>query len=154
MDPLTISACISGATKAYNLVAKAVNAGREIEDTASYIGKFFDHKERINEIEAEVQYGPKLFRGQSVEAQALEIQMAKKKTNDMETSLRELCYYTVGKDFYDEMMVERRKIRQQRLNAAKARAERKKLLIDGGIVFSLFLALIGVIVFSVNILRG
>ena len=154
MDPLTISACISGATKAYNLVAKAVNAGREIEDTASYIGKFFDHKERINEIEAEVQYGPKLFRGQSVEAQALEIQMAKKKTNDMETSLRELCYYTVGKDFYDEMMVERRKIRQQRLNAAKARAERKKLLIDGGIVFSLFLALIGVIVFSVNTIRG
>ena len=154
MDPLTISACISGATKAYNLVAKAVNAGREIEDTASYIGKFFDHKERINEIEAEVQYGPKLFRGQSVEAQALEIQMAKKKTADMEAKLRELCYYTVGKEFYDEMMQERRKIRQQRLNAAKARAERKKLLIDGGIVFSLFLALIGVIVFSVNILRG
>jgi len=154
VDPLTISACISGATKAYNLVAKAVNAGREIEDTASYIGKFFDHKEKINEIEAEIQYGPKLFRGQSVEAQALEIQMAKKKTNDMETSLRELCYYTVGKDFYDEMMVERRKIRQRRLEQAKARAARKKLFIDGGIVLSLFAALIGVIIFGVNLARG
>lgn len=153
MDPVTIAACISGATKAYNLVAKAVNAGREIEDTASYIGKFFDHKERINEIEAEVQYGPKLFRGQSVEAQALEIQMAKKKTADMEAQLRELCYYTVGKDFYDEMMQERRKIRQRRLDAAKARAERRRLFMDGGIVLSLFLALIGVLVFSVNALR-
>jgi hypothetical protein len=47
MDPLTISACIAGATRAYNLVAKAVNAGREIEDTAQYIGKFFDSKEKI-----------------------------------------------------------------------------------------------------------
>ena len=153
MDPVTIAACIQGATKAYNLVAKAVNAGREIEDTASYIGKFFDHKERINEIEAEVQYGPKLFRGQSVEAQALEIQMAKKKTADMEAKLRELCYYTVGKEFYDEMMQERRKIRQRRLDAAKARAERRRLLMDGGIIVSLLLALVGVIVFSVNVLR-
>jgi len=154
MDPVTIAACISGATKAYNLVAKAVNAGREIEDTASYIAKFFDHKERINEIEAEVQYGPKLFRGQSVEAQALEIQMAKKKTADMEAKLRELCYYTVGKEFYDEMMQERRKIRQRRLEQAKARAARKKLFIDGGIIVSLFAALIGVIIFGVNLARG
>jgi hypothetical protein len=39
MDPLTITACISGASKAYNMITKAVNAGREIEDTAQYIGK-------------------------------------------------------------------------------------------------------------------
>ena len=70
MDPLTITACISGATRAYNMVAKAVNAGREIEDTAQYIGKFFDSKEKILEIEKENQYGPKFLRGSSVEAAA------------------------------------------------------------------------------------
>jgi hypothetical protein len=92
MDPVTIAACISGASRAYNMVAKAVNAGREIEDTAQYIGKFFDSKEKILEIEKENQYGPKLLRGSSVEAQALEIQMAKHKTQQMESQLREIIF--------------------------------------------------------------
>jgi uncharacterized UPF0160 family protein len=90
MDPLTITACISGATKAYNLINKAVNAGREIEDTAQYIGKFFDSKEKLLELEKENQHGPKFMRGSSVEAQALEIQMAKHKTQQMEMRLREM----------------------------------------------------------------
>jgi hypothetical protein len=112
MDPVTISACIAGATRAYNLVAKAVNAGREIEDTAQYIGKFFDSKEKILEIEKENQYGPKLLRGSSVEAQALEIQMAKHKTQQMESQLREIIVlYGPGEAFYNEMMKTRRTIR-------------------------------------------
>jgi hypothetical protein len=72
------------------MITKAVNAGREIEDTAQYIGKFFDSKEKLLEIEKENQHGPKFLRGSSVEAQALEIQMAKHKTQQMEAQLREI----------------------------------------------------------------
>ena len=125
MDPVTISACIAGASRAYNLVAKAVNAGREIEDTAQYLGKFFDSKEKILEIEKENQYGPKFLRGSSVESQALEIQMAKHKTQQMEKQLRELLVLTVGEEFYNEMMKTRRTIRSHRLAAAEARAKKK-----------------------------
>jgi hypothetical protein len=134
MDPVTISACIAGASRAYNLVAKAVNAGREIEDTAQYLGKFFDSKEKILEIEKENQYGPKFLRGSSVESQALEIQMAKHKTQQMEKQLRELIVLTVGEDFYNEMMKTRRTIRSHRLAAAEARAKKKRLIIDGGLM--------------------
>jgi hypothetical protein len=145
MDPVTISACIAGANRAYNLVAKAVNAGREIEDTAQYLGKFFDSKEKILEIEKENQYGPKFLRGSSVESQALEIQMAKHKTQQMEKQLRELLVLTVGEDFYNEMMKTRRTIRSHRLAAAEARAKKKRLIIDGGLMIlmtSVFLATI------------
>ena len=145
MDPVTISACIAGASRAYNLVAKAVNAGREIEDTAQYLGKFFDSKEKILEIEKENQYGPKFLRGSSVESQALEIQMAKHKTQQMEKQLRELLVLTVGEDFYNEMMKTRRTIRSHRLAAAEARAKKKRLIIDGGLIIlmtSVFLATI------------
>ena len=145
MDPVTISACIAGASRAYNLVAKAVNAGREIEDTAQYLGKFFDSKEKILEIEKENQYGPKFLRGSSVESQALEIQMAKHKTQQMEKQLRELIVLTVGEDFYNEMMKTRRTIRSHRLAAAEARAKKKRLIIDGGLIIlmtSVFLATI------------
>jgi hypothetical protein len=152
MDPLTISACIAGATRAYNLVAKCVNAGREIEDTAQYIGKFFDSKEKILEIEKENQHGPKFLRGSSVEAQALEIQMAKHKTQQMESQLRELIVlYGPGEAFYNEMMRTRRTIRQARLAAAEARARKKRFIIDGVLILLMAGATVGIISLMVSL---
>jgi uncharacterized UPF0160 family protein len=145
MDAITIAACISGASRAYNMVAKAVNAGREIEDTVQYLGKFFDSKEKILEIEKENQHGPKFLRGSSVEAQALEIQMAKHKTQQMEKQLRELLVLTVGEEFYNEMMKTRRTIRSQRLAAAEARAKKKRLIIDGGLIVLMTVVTIGAV---------
>ena len=155
MDPLTITACISGATRAYNMVAKCVNAGRELEDTAQYIGKFFDSKEKILEIEKENQYGPKFLRGSSVEAQALEIQMAKYKTQQMEVQLREvIVLYGPGEAFYNEMMKTRRTIRTARLAAAEARAKQKRLLIDGALILLMTGATMGIIFWMVGLVEG
>ena len=155
MDPLTITACISGASKAYNMITKAVNAGREIEDTAQYIGKFFDSKEKLLEIEKENQYGPKFMRGSSVEAQALEIQMAKHKTQQMEMRLREMIVvYGPGEAFYNEMMKTRRSIRRLRLEAAEARAKRKRLIIDGALILLMTAGTAGVVFWMVNLVVG
>ena len=155
MDPVTISACIAGAARAYNMITKAVNAGREIEDTAQYIGKFFDSKEKLLEIEKENQYGPKFLRGSSVEAQALEIQMAKHKTQQMEMRLREMIVvYGPGEAFYNEMMKTRRSIRRLRLEAAEARAKRKRLIIDGALILLMTGGTMGVILFMINLVTG
>ena len=155
MDPLTITACISGASKAYNMITKAVNAGREIEDTAQYIGKFFDSKEKLLEIEKENQYGPKFMRGSSVEAQALEIQMAKHKTQQMEAKLREMIVvYGPGEAFYNEMMKTRRSIRRLRLEAAEARAKRKRLIIDGTLILLMTGATMGIIFWMVRLVTN
>ena len=152
MDPLTITACISGASKAYNMITKAVNAGREIEDTAQYIGKFFDSKEKLLEIEKENQYGPKFMRGSSVEAQALEIQMAKHKTQQMEAKLREMIVvYGPGEAFYNEMMKTRRSIRRLRLEAAEARAKRKRLIIDGTLILLMTGGAMGIIFWMISL---
>ena len=57
MDPVNHNrGCIVGATIAYNSALPpktAVNAGREIEDTAQYIGKFFDSKEKLQLLDRE-----------------------------------------------------------------------------------------------------
>ena len=155
MDPLTIATCISGASKAYNMITKAVNAGREIEDTAQYIGKFFDSKEKLLEIEKENQHGPKFMRGSSVEAQALEIQMAKHKTQQMEAKLREMIVvYGPGEAFYNEMMKTRRSIRRLRLEAAEARAKQKRLIIDGTLILLMTGATMGLIFWMINLVVG
>ena len=154
MDPLTITTALGAATKAYSMVKKCVELGRDIEDTASYFTRFFDAKEKITEAEIELENGPRLFRNKSIEAEALEVQMAKHKTEKLEAELRELIMYTVGQEFYTEMMRNRTKIRQRRLAQARARAARKKMVIDGSIIAALFIATLGVIVFSINLIKG
>jgi hypothetical protein len=79
--------------------------------------------------------------------------MAKHKTQQMESQLRELIVLTVGQEFYIEMMRTRASIRKQRLEAARAKAARKRLIIDGigfaflgTILFACIMAVVGVVV--------
>ena len=73
----------------------------------------------------------KLFTGKSVEAQALQVTSAKYKIAQMEKELREYLLYTGQSDFYEDMMIERRKIREHRLQEARKKAEFRKSVIDG-----------------------
>ena len=154
MEPVTITALLGVAAKSYNMVKKAVEMGREASDMVEYFSAFYDKKDQLDVRKIQNQNGSKLFRGKSVEAEALELQMAEHKMQKMESELRELICWTVGNDFYLDMMRKRNQIRQRRLEQAKARAVRNKLFIDGGIVVGLFVWLIGVIIFGVNLARG
>jgi len=154
MEPVTITALLGAAAKSYNMVKKAVEMGREASDMVEYFSSFYDKKDQLDARKIQNENGSKLFRGKSVEAEALELQMAEHKMQKMESELRELICWTVGNDFYLDMMRKRNQIRQRRLEQAKARAVRNKLFIDGGIVVGLFVSLIGVIIFGVNLARG
>ena len=141
---IEIIAAVSAAGKAFNYIQAAVNKGHEINDLAHKFGAFFDAKYKIAEAEASVENASamsKLFAKGSVESAALEITMAKQKTMQMERQLREIITYTVGQEVYVEMLRTRTTIRKQRLDAARARAARKRLVIDGigfaflGIIF-------------------
>ena len=154
MEPVTITALLGAAAKSYNMVRKAMEMGREASDMVEYFSAFYDKKDQLDVRKIQNQNGSKLFRGKSVEAEALELQMAEHKMQKMESELRELICWTVGNDFYLDMMRKRNQIRQRRLEQAKARAVRNKLFIDGGIVVGLFVSLIGVIIFGVNLARG
>ena len=141
---IEIIAAVSAAGKAFNYIQAAVNKGHEINDLAHKFGAFFDAKDKIAEAEASVENASamsKLFAKGSVESAALEITMAKQKTMQMERQLREIITYTVGQEVYVEMLRTRTAIRKQRLDAARARAARRRLIIDGigfaflGIIF-------------------
>ena len=72
----------------------------------------------------------KLFAGNSVEAQALEITAARHKMAALEKELREYLLYTGQVGFYEDMMKERRNIRAARLREAARKAESKRLWTD------------------------
>jgi len=153
---IEIIAAVSAAGKAFNYIQQAVNKGHEINDLAHKFGAFFDAKDKIAEAEASVENASamsKLFAKGSVESAALQITMAKQKTMQMEKQLREIIVMTVGEDVYIEMIRTRTSIRKQRLEAARAKAARKRLIIDGigfaflgTILFACIMAVVGVVV--------
>ena len=130
---LEVAAAISMANAAFNGIKKAVEAGREIEDITGYFGKFFDAKDKVYEARQIAENQPvvnKLFSGSSVEAQALEATAAKYKMEQLEKDLREYLIWSGQGAFYEDMMMERRRIKQARAAEAKRKAENRKFLID------------------------
>jgi len=153
---IEIIAAVSAAGRAFNYIQQAVNKGHEVQDLAHKFGAFFDAKDKISEAEANVENASamsKLFAKGSVENAALQITMAKQKTLQMEKQLREIIVMTVGEGVYIEMIRTRTVIRKQRLEAARAKAARKRLIIDGigfaflgTILFACIMAVVGVVV--------
>lgn len=153
---IEIIAAVSAAGKAFNYIQQAVNKGHEINELAHKFGAFFDAKDKIAEAEASVENASamsKLFAKGSVESAALQITMAKQKTMQMEKQLREIIVMTVGEDVYIEMIRTRTSIRKQRLEAARAKAARNRLIIDGigfaflgTILFACIMAVVGVVI--------
>jgi len=147
---MEIAAAISMAASAAKAIKGAIENGREVADMVEVFGRFFDAKDEIAEhsMKAGTKSGAaKLFSGRSVEAEALQVTAAKHRVKAMEKELYEYLLYTGQQQFYDDMMRERREIRQRRLMAAKAAAERKAFIID-------MIALIVGGIFSAGIVIG
>tara|TARA_B100000073_G_scaffold193486_1_gene160174 strand:+ start:309 stop:773 length:465 start_codon:yes stop_codon:yes gene_type:complete len=128
-----VATAISLASSAYAGIKKAMEMGKEAQDVAEFFGRWFEAKEQIAEVQ---QYAnnpsmmAKMFSSKSVEAQALQVTSARYKIQAMEKELREYLIYTGQVDFYEDMMKERRVIRQARLLAAKRKAEKRAFILN------------------------
>jgi predicted helicase len=154
---LEIGIAVNMAVSAFNGIKKAVEAGREIEDVAGYFGKFFDAKEAISEASLDNEHAPifkQIFAGRSVEAQALEITAAKHKAAKIEKELREFLIYSGQSQFYEDMMIERRHIREARIQQARVRALSRKFWIDAFFISGLIAAVVATLIFGVSLIMS
>ena len=127
LDPVT---AFAAATSAFNFIKKAVEAGRELEDVGGQLGTWFGACADLKQAEEESRDPPlfkKLLHKGSVEQEALDNLMRRKKIEQQEKELRELIVYRFGVDVYREMMEERRSIREsrERLQAKQRRNQAK-----------------------------
>jgi len=128
-----IAAALSMAGSAYNMIKGAIEKGQEVQDMYDVFAKFFDAKEQLAEADQHAKNQSmvkSMFSGNSVEAQALQITAARHKVKQIEKELYEFLLYTGQAQFYEDMMKERRKIRQQRIIAAQEAARKKAFIID------------------------
>lgn len=130
---IEIAAALQLAGSAFNMLKGAIEQGREVQDMYAQFAQFFDAKEAIAEADQHAKNPSmvgKLFGGNSVEAQALQVTAARHKIKQIEKELYEYLLYTGQAQFYEDMMKERRIIRQRRIAAAEAAARKKAMIID------------------------
>jgi hypothetical protein len=134
IDPFT---AFTVATTAFNTIKKAVEVGREVEDVAQYIGKFFGAKADIIKAEEKAKNPPifkKLLSSGSVEEEALQIVVQRQKLGQMERELRSMIILRYGQETYLEMMRMRERIAVERRRAEHLQSlKRKTLLINIGL---------------------
>jgi hypothetical protein len=153
MDPLSLVAMASTTFKGLQIL---VSKGAEIEHVANKLGHWYGLVSDLREAEREAENPPlfkKLFDGESVEQQALNAVIAKKKIEEQEKEVRELITWAYGAETYKEMMQMRRDIKAKREQMIyKQRRKQRKMLDLAAIIVGLMVVsgVIGSVVSLVN----
>jgi hypothetical protein len=130
VDPVSLVAMASTAFKGVQVL---VSKGAEIEHVAQKLGHWYGLVSDIKEAEKEAENPPlfkKLFDGNSVEEQALNAVIAKKKIEEQEKQVRELITWAYGTETYKEMMQMRKDIRAKRERMIYKQRRRQKRMLD------------------------
>jgi len=130
IDPIT---AIAGATAAFNTIKKGFAIGRDIESMAGDLGRWMG---AVNDIKKAEEYNKKpplfkkLFQAGSVEEEAMQIFMAKKKAEDMRQELRNIISVTRGPSAWEELLQTEAQIRKRRQAAIYDQEERRRKLVE------------------------
>ena len=148
---IEIAAAISAATSAFTAIKKGFEVGRDVESMSKDLGRW---TAAVSDIINAEQYNKKpplfkkLFAAGSVEEEAMQIFMAKKKAEDMRGQLKNIISFTRGPSAWEELLRTEADIRKKRQKAIYDQQERQKEVLNAiGIIF-LVLLIAGVIVFG------
>ena len=149
-----IIAAVQICSSAYRFMNTAVNEGKELGDMTRALSKFWDARETVSVLEQKATNPSKiekLLGGKSVESQALEITLQKKKAQQLEKELKDLFYWTGNANLWHDMIKERSKIRNLRIAEAKAKAESRAAMIDIVAIVGTFSAIFVSAMFIINV---
>ena len=146
IDPVT---AIAGATAAFNAIKSGFSVGRDIESMAGDLGRWMNCISDLKKSEEMNKKPPlfkKLFQAGSVEEEAMQIFMAKKKAEDMRDQLRQIIVATRGPSAWDELIKTEGDIRKKRQEMIYAQEERRRQLLEIIAVIGLVLVIGGTLV--------
>ena len=132
LDPITLSAAVTGATTAYNAIKKAISVGKEIEDMSSELGRWMAAVSDVDNVHKNANSPSaldKIFNG-SIEQVAIESFSAKKKLAKQREELKNFLVANYGMQAWDDLLREEGRIRKARQEAVYAREERNRQVRD------------------------
>jgi hypothetical protein len=155
IDPVSALAL---ATSAYKAIKKGIEMGRELEDMGGQLGSWFGAVADVKNAEEEAKDPPlfkKLLSKNSVEQEAMQALLARKKIEQQEKELRELIVWRWGTEEYTAMMRDRVKIKDTRARAVQNQRRKMRNLIMNTLTIIAFLGLTGLLImFIVGILQN
>jgi hypothetical protein len=146
IDPVSALALATGA---YNAIKRGIEMGREIEDLSGQLGTWFSAVSDVKSAEEEAKDPPlfkKLIAKGSVEQEAMQALIARKKIEQQEKELRELIVWRWGTDEYTAMMRDRARIKDTRAKAIQNQRRKMRKLIANIITVAILLMLSGTLI--------
>jgi hypothetical protein len=155
LDPVSALAI---ATSAYKVIKKGIEMGRELEDMGGQLGTWFSAVSDVKSAEEEAKDPPlfkKLLSKNSVEQEAMQALLARKKIEQQEKELRELIVWRWGVEEYTAMMRDRTRIKDTRAKAIQNQRRKIRKLIANVLTITAIAGLVGAIVaFGIGILMN
>ena len=130
VDPIS---AVAMATGAFNTIKAGFAAGREIESMAGDLSRWMGAVSDIKKAEEYNRKPPlfkKLFQAGSVEEEAMQIFMAKKKAEDMRNELKSIISFTRGPSAWEELLRTEGDIRKKRQQALYDQQERRQKILE------------------------
>ena len=130
---IEVVAAVSAATSAFGAIKKGFEVGRDIESMAGDLSRWMG---AVSDIQKADQYNKKpplfkkIFNAGSVEEEAMQIFMAKKKAEDMRNQLKQIITFTRGPSAWDELLRAEGDIRKKRQKMIYDQQERRRKLIE------------------------
>tara|TARA_B100000212_G_scaffold340935_1_gene322760 strand:+ start:240 stop:761 length:522 start_codon:yes stop_codon:yes gene_type:complete len=140
VDPIT---AVATATAAFNTIKNAFAAGREVESMAGDLSRWMGAVSDIKKAEEYTKKPPlfkKLFNAGSVEEEAMQVFMAKKKAEDMREQLKQIISFSRGPSAWEELLRTEADIRKKRQKMIYDQEERRRKALE--IVAITFLVLV------------
>jgi len=132
IDPITLSAAVTGATTAYNAIKKAIMLGKEVEDMSSELGRWMTAVSDVDNVHKNASNPTaldKIFNG-SIEQVAIESFSAKKKLEKQREELRNFLIAHYGMKAWDDLLREEGRLRKVRQEAIYAKEEQQRMIRD------------------------
>ena len=150
MDPATIGVAITAANTAFNAIKKGFQAGREIESMGKDLSRWMTAISDIDNVEKTAKNASplrKLFKGQELQASAIEAFTAKKKLEAQRQELKTFINFYHGPNSWNEILQMEADIRLQRKKDIYDRQQFIRKIWEGIGLFVLFCTVIGFLFF-------
>ena len=157
VDPVT---AIAAATTAFNAIKKGFQFGRDVESMSGDLSRWMGAVSDIDKADQYAKKPPlfkKLFNAGSVEEEALNAFMAKKKAQDMRDELKNIIVFTRGPNAWNELLKTEADIRVKRQQAIYAQQELRRKVIEiiaVVVVLGVAIGAIGLAIYAAGVRRG
>ena len=157
IDPVS---ALAAATAAFTTIKKGFEVGRDVESMAGDLSRWMGAVSDIKKCEEYSKRPPlfkKLFASGSVEEEAMQTFMAKKKAEDMRDQLKQIIILSRGMSAWDELVRTEADIRKKRQQAIYAQQEMRRKVIEViavVVVVGIAVTAMGLLIYAAGVRRG